>query len=445
MKTAVVLYKHPLTRYSTNAVTASLDMFTEANIYVVEDHRIVIPVLENLRAKYDRIILGMSLLTYMLADDKFLEYVLMLTRYARSHGILAVAGGPHATGDPIGTIISLGFHASIIGEAEETFPELVNTISDGGEILDVAGIYTLDDGKPVYTGARRHVSLDDYPPFPYWRYMFNPIEITRGCPYGCKYCQVSYMHGRRMRHRSVDRIMEYAGHMARNGLRDLRFISPDSLAYGLEKASRTPAVDLVEELLYRLYRSYVEGYGMRIFYGTFPSEVRPEHLIPEALRVLKKFVANKEIILGAQSGSNRMLKLIGRGHTIEDVYEAVENTVRHGFRPDVDYIIGLPSETRDDLEETIKSMEKLVSMGARIHLHVFMPLPGTPYACAEPGRVPEWAKKRIARIIGMGAAYGQWLQQERLAAKIAELRRRGIIMPRRIMFSARLHQGSATP
>ncbi len=445
MRTAVVLYKHPLTRYSINALTASLDVFTEADTYVVENQALAIPVLEALRAKHDKVILGISLLTYMLADDRFLEYVLSLTRYARSHGILAVAGGPHATGDPLGTITSLGFHAAIIGEGEETFPELVNTISKGGEVLDVAGIYTLDDRKPVYTGARKHINLDDYPPFPHWRYMFNPIEITRGCPYGCKYCQVSYMHGRRMRHRSIDKIIEYAEHMARNGLHDLRFISPDSLAYGLEEASRTPAIDLVEELLDKLYRRFVEGYGMRIFYGTFPSEVRPEHLVPEALRVLRKYVANKEIILGAQSGSNRILELIGRGHTIEDVYEAVENTVSHGFRPDVDYIIGLPGETRQDLEETIKSMEKLVSMGARIHLHVFMPLPGTPYAYAPPGRVPEWAKKRIAKIIGMGAAYGQWLHQEKLAAKIAELRKRGIILPRRIMFSARLHQWSATP
>ncbi len=443
---AILLLRDAYNKYSVNAITAVLDRIPDLDVYLVEKIEYLLPVITSLKDKYGkRLIIAMSLQTIMLVDDEYLGTVIELNNYAKKHRLVSVVGGPHATGDPLGSIISLGFQYAVIGEGEETIRELVEALMNSDDPLKVKGIYTIVDGKPVYTGRRKPVNLDNYPPFPYWRYIYGPIEISRGCFYGCKYCQVSYMHGFYMRHRSIDNIVYYAGVMVRNGFRDIRFISPDSLAYGLKKQSREPRLDLVEQLLDELYSRYVKDYKARIFYGTFPSEVRPEHLTFEAARILRRYVSNKEIILGAQTGSNRLLKIIGRGHTIEDVYNAVEAAKRYGFRPSVDYIFGLPGETEEDLWETIKSIEKLVDMGARIHLHVFLPLPGTPYAYKAPGKVPFWVKRKIAKIIGRGAGYGQWQHQERIALKIAELRRRGIILPRADQFSARLHQRSVPP
>jgi B12-binding domain/radical SAM domain protein len=426
----IVLWKTPETKYSINALVAALDLRIRADIIVTETYDATVNALRLLCGKCRLLIVGVSLLTYMLADDKYLSSILELTRIAGRLGATSIAGGPHATGDPLGTVLSLGFNYAVIGEGEETLPELIRSLMDKGDPLSVKGIFTIQDGEPAFTGRRRPIILDDYPPFPYWRLTFNPVEITRGCPYACKYCQVSYMHGRTMRHRSIDTVREYASIMVKYGLRHLRFISPDSLAYGLKGAFREPRLDAVEELLSTIYERVARPAGARIYYGSFPSEVRPEHLTREAARILRKYVSNREIILGAQTGSDRLLKAIGRGHSIEDVYEAVENALAYRFTPDVDFIIGLPGETRSDLEESLRAMEKLASMGARIHLHVFLPLPGTPYAYMEPGRVPEWAKSRLARIIGAGRAYGQWMHQERLAWKIKELRDKGIILPR---------------
>ncbi len=425
---AVILYYDYRSRYSINALVAAIDPLRTADIYIVEGMNRFMVFLKKIASKYRRCIIGFSLQTYMLADDDFLEFILSVNKGKGK--CLSVAGGPHASGDPLGSILSLGFNYAVIGEGEETFPEIIRYYSEYGDVSSVRGLFYIEDDKPVFTGRRKPIDLNNYPPFPYWRYIFNPIEISRGCPYGCKYCQVSYMHGFSMRHRSIDNIIYYARYMVRSGLRDLRFISPDSLAYGLRGESREPRLDLIEELLHRLYEEFVVKHGSRIFYGTFPSEVRPEHLTREAARILRKYVANRDIIMGAQTGSNRLLRLIGRKHSIEDVYEAVENALIYGFRPDVDYIIGLPGETREDLLETLRSIRKLVGMGARIHLHVFLPLPGTPFAWAPPGRIPEWVKRELMRLIGRGKAYGQWLHQERLAAKIDYLRRRGVIMPR---------------
>ena len=421
----------PWSRYGVNAVVAALDPENIADIYLVEKRDAFIPILHRLAEKYDKVLVGVGFTTFQLADEEFLRWIIELNR-SKPGNTLIYAGGSHASGDPLGTVTSLGFDAAVIGEAEKTVVELAREYFEGGDPAGVKGVFSIVDGEPFFPGRQEPINLDDYHPFPYWRRLYGPIEITRGCPYGCFYCQVSYLHGFTQRHRSPGRVALYAEIMAQGGLRDIRFITPNGLGYGLRGAERRPRLDALEELFEALRQRVVEKYGARLFYGTFPSEVRPEHLTWEAARLLKKYVANKNIILGAQSGSNRVLRLMRRGHTIEDVYEAVENALRAGFKPDVDFIIGLPGETEEDMKLSVEAMRKLVSMGARIHLHVFLPLPGTPYAYAPPGRMPAWVKKEVSKLIGRGGAYGQWMQQEKLAEKIAELRRRGIILPRRL-------------
>jgi len=168
--------------------------------------------------------------------------------------------------------------------------------------------------------------------------------------------------------------------------------------------------------------------GSRVFFGAFPSEVRPEFVDREAALLLKESVDNRRIIVGAQSGSNRMLKELHRGHTVEDVTNAVAHLRNAGFDVDVDYIFGLPKETEDDVRETLKHMTELIRLGARVHAHVFLPLPGTPYSFEKPGRVSEWLRKELFKLLGKGAMYGQWEAQERLAASVAKLRELGIII-----------------
>ncbi len=428
---AVVLAYTPWTRYSVNALASILDLHVEADVYLVERLENTVSLVKFLLDRYRRVVLGIGLNTIMLTDNRVLKEIKRINRVLVDKRVLRVAGGPHATGDPLGTLYSLGFDVAVVGEGEETLVDLVNTFSSGGDIHSVKGIYTVVDGEPKYTSRRRPVELDKYPPFPIWRRIAGPIEITRGCPYGCRYCQVSYMHGFQPRHRSIDNIVYHVESMARHGFHDIRFITPDGLGYGLGGRCREPRLEAIEELLHRLWERVCRRYGARIFYGTFPSEFRPEHIVPDVVRVLRRYVSNKSIIVGAQSGSDRVLELIGRGHSVDDVYHAVEALVKNGFRADVDFIIGLPGETRDDLLESLHTMRKLVSMGARIHLHVFMPLPGTPFSQAPPGHIPDWLKREVYRLIGSGSAYGQWIRQEEIARKIDWLRRKGIILPRR--------------
>ncbi len=422
----MLLYDDPQNKYSINALVAALQRHGyRGNLHLAATGSGLLDAAARLREKYDVLVIGMSMMTTQLPSRLGLIEEL---RKAKAVNTLLVLGGPHASGDPAGTILSLGFDVAFLGEAEETLPRLVEALEDGDDLSSVRGIVYRCGDRLVFTGKDRPVDLDRYPPFPYWERRFGPIEITRGCPWGCRYCQVPYMHGALLRHRSVEAVAEVAEAFYRAGMRDLRFISPDSFAYGGD--GRRLNFDALAELVETLHR-LAQKYGGRLFFGTFPSEVRPEFVTDDTMRLIKGRVANTSIIFGAQSGSERMLKLLGRGHGVEAVLEAVETAKRHGFRSDVDFIFGLPGETREDIEASLALAEKLVAMGARIHAHTFLPLPGSPLADAPPGKIPGWAKKRLYRLIGLGGLYGQWEQQERLAQTIAELRGKGIILGRR--------------
>lgn len=260
------------------------------------------------------------------------------------------------------------------------------------------------------------IQLGEYLPSPVWLGIFGPLEITRGCPFGCFFCQTSYLFGKKPRHRPPEAILEYVRLMQKHNLTDIRFISPNALSYG-SPDGKTLNIKACLELLYGIRR--IIGKGGRIFFGSFPSEVRPEFLTQEAAQELRKVVDNTNLVIGAQSGSDRLLRLIGRGHLSEDVLRAVENAASAGFIPIVDFIFGLPQETEEDFQQTLALIQKLLSQGAQIHAHTFMPLPGTPFAKVAPRKLSKKEMKLLGKLAREGKLFGQWQTQQKIAEKIS--------------------------
>ena len=333
-------------------------------------------------------------------------------------GVVHVAGGVHATAEPLVTLRS-GWDVVAVGEGERTFVTLVEAVATGAEHRGLAGTAYLDDAGELVKGpgAQRR-PLDHYPAFPRTRNLTSPIEITRGCVYACKFCQTPFMFSARFRHRSVDSVRESVRVMRGRALRDVRFITPTSLSYGSD--GDTPDLAAVEELL-AACREEIGPHG-RVFFGSFPSELRPEHVSVEALRMLKKHVHNRDVIVGAQSGSDEVLALSGRGHGAEVVERAVRLCVEEGFRPNVDVIFGMPGEGGPQAMQTVALMDRLAALGARIHAHTFMPLPGTPWRNEPPGRIDPGARRALATLTTRGGVYGSWEKQEAIAAEMAGAR-----------------------
>ncbi len=113
--------------------------------------------------------------------------------------VILIAGGPHPTGDVEGTL-KLGFDYVVQGEGESAFIDNCKSIMhDSADLSSLSkGSYCKANQTPCSVFA-----LDDYPSFAFKSKRFNSIEITRGCPFACKFCQTSRLQGRKMRHYGV--------------------------------------------------------------------------------------------------------------------------------------------------------------------------------------------------------------------------------------------------
>jgi B12-binding domain/radical SAM domain protein len=327
-------------------------------------------------------------------------------------GALHVAGGPHASADPEGTLAA-GFDLAALGEGEETLPALLAAVAAGREPRGaIPGLAWREGGRLRSTGRAPPVDLDRFPPCAPRAGRIGPLEITRGCAWACRFCQTPFLFRARFRHRSLGEVRRWVRFHAGLDARDVRFLTPSALSYG------SPGVgcdlDAVEALLAAAREEL--GPARRLFFGSFPSELRPEHVSARALALVRRYCDNTGVIVGAQSGSDRLLAEMGRGHGVAEVRRAVGLALGVGLRPSVDVIFGLPGETEADRADTRALLVELAEAGARVHAHAFMPLPGTPWAAAPPGRVDPVTAALLDRLASRGRASGQWRRQEGLAA-----------------------------
>jgi B12-binding domain/radical SAM domain protein len=373
---------------------------------------------EALAGSHDKVVVGFSFATPGAPRiARTVQEMRGHLRLRRLSNVILVAGGPHPSGAWQQTL-AMGFDAVVIGEGEISFPALLHALYAGTGPEHVEGIACRKGAEVHRTGRTPRVEyLDGYPPFAERLPLFSSIEITRGCPWGCRYCQTTYLFGKRRRHRSIDGIVRWAEVSRRHDRWEMRFVTPDAFTYGSDDGR--PRLDLLAEMLRAVNR--VVG-REHTYLGSFPSEVRPESVSREAVELVRAYAANDSIVIGAQSGSQRMLDLARRGNTVEDVYRAVRITREAGLGACVDFIFGMPGENEDDRRQTRKVIKDLVDIGARIHSHTFMPLAGTPWEAAPAGRIDEKTLRLLERLTGTGQHYGRWRRQQDAAREVAGLR-----------------------
>jgi len=299
---------------------------------------------------------------------------------------ITVVGGPHATAfyKEVATYADY----VVVGEGEYTLPRLLAELEAGrdGHIPGIAA-------KNWYEPAQSSVRLDAYPPF---SEVQGYVEISRGCPFACGYCQTPQIFGHCMRHRSIDEITRYA-----NQYGQARFVTPNAFAYGSDGIH--PRFDKIRSLLSNL--------DYEIFFGTFPSEVRPEFVCEESLAIITDYCTNTKLHFGAQSGSNTVLSRLHRGHTIADAIRAAELCHDAGITPIVDFIVGFPDETNDEQQETVAAIQEVARIG-KIHVHRFIPLPGTPLAGTRARSLLSETEKVCGDLALGGKLTGSWNEPE---------------------------------
>lgn len=318
-----------------------------------------------------------------------------------------VAGGPHASADPAGTL-RLGFDFVFVGEAEISLAWFLCDF----DRQRAARQAVIEPGR---------LSLDEVLHVDAARELFPFAEISRGCPHACAFCQVPVLFGRRMRHRSATVVARGIAAAARAGYRRFRFLTPDAFTY------RSQGQGVAESLRELVERCRGAG-ASEVMLGTFPSEVRPDRVSHELLEVLDERCTNRSLVLGAQSGSDRVLALMNRGHGVEENRRAVAWTREHGLLPHVDLLFSFPGETAEERRETMRFARWcLERCGARLHAHVYLPLPGTPAWPRPPEPLEPDLIEELARLQRAGALDGDWVRQARQGRDILRYREQGLI------------------
>ncbi len=423
LKNSVLIF--PFSRTNANAISvllASLDTHP-----ILQHLPILLPnlnsdlkLLDDQITEYSIVILAFSV--YSTQVDFVRQKIVEYRRYLSQKNLIVIAGGPHAIGDPVSMLLN-GADIVCTGEGELVIREIIQKFVMNLQFHNVLGIAFLNkQGKIIRNKKSPLINLDDFPPFSNKHQLIRPIEITRGCAWNCRFCQIR-SRGVPVRHRSINHILEYIKltisyfNMRRP---DIRFISPNALSYGSIDGKTLQLSQI--ELLLKSIREIIGKEG-KIYFGSFPSEVRPETITEESVKILKKYTNVEKIIVGGQSGSDKVLEQSDRGHTVCETEKAVQLLLKVGFQVDVDIIFGLPGEKEEDISETIKHMQTLTEMGATIHSHTFLPLAGTPFGSKPPGTIKDLYLPVISDLQSKRKLSGFHVKQEKEAKKIADRRK----------------------
>jgi B12-binding domain/radical SAM domain protein len=360
------------------------------------------------RVSTEKAIVGFSFMTPHLPQVR--EEVGQLRRVLGGKAVL-IAGGSHATGAPEGTA-RIGFDYVFTGESEKTFPDFLRRFLENRL-----------PGTGIFCGGDDSCRFAINPPFSLKERFFAPMELTRGCFYGCSFCQTPQIFGHRLRHRPADFVAGQLKRLIPHGYGQAFFISPNAFSYGAASL-QTPNLSAIEELLDGCRQTGCGG----VHFGCYPSEVRPEWVTPEVLELVKKYCRNRTVVLGAQSGSDSLLAKIKRSHSAEQARRASHWIRKAGFMPHVDFVFGFPDEEIEDRQLSLACMKKMIEEdGARIHAHTYLPLPGTPLFCKEPSRLDPATKNALRHWQEKGRLDGWWEEQEGIAWEIVRWRDEGLI------------------
>ncbi len=293
-----------------------------------------------------------------------------------------IAGGPCAVNpEPLSAFIDVFF----IGEAEDAMHELVELRQAHKSkhafleaLSRIEGCYVPALGrKIVRRRIIKHLDSAPYPDQPLLPLM-KPIhdrvtvEVARGCIRGCRFCQAGIIY-RPYRERSPERIKD----LLRTSLRCTGYdeLSLASLSAG--------DYSEIQPLLQELVRTYRDD---RISVS-LPS-LRIGTLTPEMIRAVAG-VRKSGFTLAPEAGTERLRRVINKPVTDSDLLDAAETIFSSGWSVlKLYFMIGLPTETDEDLDGIIKLAQEILSVGKRsakrhvqinITVSTFVPKPHTPF------------------------------------------------------------------
>lgn len=281
--------------------------------------------------------------------------------------IKVVMGNIHPTVLPEETLKDVNVDLVVRGEGEFTFLEYLQALENGGDITKIDGISHHLNGGYNHTANRQYQKdLDVFPPVN-WKlltdynnsYSIEWILTSRGCPYKCVFCSARSVSGFKYRFNGPQRVIEEVDTVVNEfGAKFFSFADDNFVV----KKDRTR--EICNLLIERGYHKHTK----------WLCQTRVD-AVDEPLLELMREAGCEYISFGIESGTQRLLDLIGKSVKIETIEKAVNMASRVGIKSRGSFMLGLPTETREDSLKTIDFALRLPLDIAKFNLAV--PYPGT--------------------------------------------------------------------
>lgn len=256
----------------------------------------------------------------------------------------------------------------IIGEAELTLKDILDGVPDN----EILGICYRENFQPVKNDKRPFIDNLDILPFPARHLVDNSIyrrpdngkvqaviKVARGCPFHCFFCLATPVSGAKVRTRSPENIVaELKECVEKYNIKNFLFWSD--------------IFNFDREWTLELCQKIIES-GLKI---TWSSNTRADTMDDEMAKMMYKSGC-RLVSIGVESGSQKMLDNIGKKITLDDIRNTVKILKKNKIKIYNYFVIGLPWETEETVEETIKFAIELDSNF--ISFYTATPLPGTKY------------------------------------------------------------------
>lgn len=261
--------------------------------------------------------------------------------------------------------------------------------------------YDVLDETPSYVFSKSHHEPGSFRAF---------VPIMHGCNNFCSYCIVPYVRGREVS-RSPEDILAEIDSLDTAGVREITLLGQNVNSYAWK--DKDGALLNFPGLLQRI-AGHLKGRQTNIGWIRFLTS-HPKDLSDQLIKVIaEEPLMCRHIHLCIQSGSNRVLSLMNRKYTKENFLKLVEKMKASipGLSLSTDILVGFPSETEEDLLDTLDVMRKVEFTYS--FMYHFNPREGTP-AVKLDGKVPEAVKKeRLARVIELQKDITAKLMRERI-------------------------------
>jgi len=291
--------------------------------------------------------------------------------------IPVVWGGPHPSVLPEQTIADETVDIIVQGDGEETFLKLARALKKRQSLKKIPGLYFKKSDEVIFTGPAPLVDLNQMQDIPYhlvdvFRYLPRrggvaalDMETSRGCPFRCRFCYNPFFNRGRWRALKSEIVLKRVEKAVQKyRIKGLWFVD-DEFFIDLKRAR-----EIIEGLL-----------QMRLHWTIQGVTAKSVLAMDESFLSLLEKSGCEQLNIGAESGSPRILKMVNKGITPEDILAVNRKLKPYRIMPWFYFMIGFPGETKNDIDKTLKLVLQLLKENPKAKISgigCFTPYPGTP-------------------------------------------------------------------